>query len=121
MKIPNRLTAATRKVSNPRKNHSRNPWIASTNDIHLAEFELIGDLAVPRDALGVIVFAHGSGSGRRSPRNRSVASRLHAAGFATLLFDLLTLDEEGDRGNVFDISLLGRRLIETTRWIRRQH
>ena len=89
-------------------------------DIRLAETDLVGDLVVPGDALGVILFAHGSGSGRRSPRNRSVASRLHAAGLATLLFDLLTRDEEGDRSNVFDISLLGRRLVETTRWIRGQ-
>jgi putative phosphoribosyl transferase len=92
----------------------------TTVDIHLSETALIGDLAVPHDALGVILFAHGSGSGRRSPRNRSVASRLQTAGFATLLFDLLTSDEERDRSNVFDISLLGRRLVEATRWVRRQ-
>jgi putative phosphoribosyl transferase len=89
-------------------------------DIQLPETRLVGDLVIPDDALGLILFAHGSGSGRRSPRNRSVAGRLHTAGFATLLFDLLTSEEERDRSNVFDISLLTARLVGTTRWVRRR-
>jgi putative phosphoribosyl transferase len=63
------------------------------------------------------VFAHGSGSSRHSPRNRYVASVLNEAGIATLLFDLLTTEEEHDRANVFDIDLLGSRLVEVTRLI----
>ncbi|MGA5817467.1 phosphoribosyltransferase family protein [Kitasatospora sp. NPDC094028] len=75
-----------------------------------AGVRLTGLLAVPGAARGVVVFAHGSGSGRRSPRNRYVARYLNRAGLATLLFDLLTEDEEADRRNVFDVGLLGARL-----------
>ncbi len=67
---------------------------------------------------GIVVFAHGSGSSRYSPRNRYVAETLNDAGLGTLLFDLLTVDEEADRGNVFDIELLARRLLEVTSWLR---
>jgi putative phosphoribosyl transferase len=81
---------------------------------------LRGDLTVPWGARGVVVFADGSGSSRLSPRNRQVAHALNEAGFATLLFDLLTPREEGDRGNVFDIALLARRLVAATHWLRRQ-
>ncbi len=71
---------------------------------------LPGVLAVPPDAVGVVVFAHGSGSSRFSPRNVAVAQALHGDGFATLLFDLLTEAEAEDRRNVFDIELLAARL-----------
>ncbi|HYN31743.1 MAG TPA: phosphoribosyltransferase family protein [Ilumatobacteraceae bacterium] len=74
-----------------------------------------GHLTVPADATGIVIFAHGSGSSRHSPRNCYVASVLNGAGLATLLFDLLTPAEENDRANVFDIELLGRRLAEVTR------
>jgi dienelactone hydrolase len=77
-----------------------------------------GHLTLPRDAPGVVVFAHGSGSSRHSPRNRYVAAMLQRAGLGTLLFDLLTDDEERDRANVFDIVLLARRLGEATAWLR---
>lgn len=73
-----------------------------------------GHLVVPARARALVVFAHGSGSSRHSPRNRYVASVLNDAGLATLLFDLLTPDEERDRGNVFDIDLLGHRLATVT-------
>ncbi|MFD8756740.1 phosphoribosyltransferase family protein [Kitasatospora sp. NPDC059577] len=76
---------------------------------------LAGRLTVPAGACGVVVFAHGSGSGRRSPRNRHVADRLNRAGLATLLFDLLTETEESDRRNVFDVGLLGSRLTAVAR------
>jgi predicted phosphoribosyltransferase/dienelactone hydrolase len=81
-----------------------------------------GDLTVPAgaQARGVIAFAHGSGSSRLSPRNRQVAGALNEAGFATLLFDLLTPQEEVDRANVFDVPLLARRLVAATQWLRRQ-
>ncbi len=83
---------------------------------------LRGDLTVPWGAYarGVVAFAHGSGSSRLSPRNRQVAHALNDAGFATLLFDLLTPREEADRANVFDIPLLARRLAAATHWLRRQ-
>jgi predicted phosphoribosyltransferase/dienelactone hydrolase len=81
---------------------------------------LAGDLTVPPGALGVVAFAHGSGSGRLSPRNRLVADWLNNAGFATLLFDLLTEDESLLRTNVFDIPLLASRLTAADRWLREQ-
>ncbi|HEX5983652.1 MAG TPA: alpha/beta family hydrolase [Solirubrobacterales bacterium] len=76
-----------------------------------------GDLRLPDDLAGLVVFAHGSGSSRQSPRNRQVAEALNEAGFATLLFDLLTVDEERRRANVFDIGLLAQRLLAVTRWV----
>lgn len=78
---------------------------------------LPGELAVPPRALGVVVFAHGSGSSRHSPRNRAVAARLRQAGLATVLFDLLSAAEEPDRARVFDILLLGARLTDALRWL----
>jgi pimeloyl-ACP methyl ester carboxylesterase len=78
--------------------------------VGVAPFGLAGTLSVPADAVGVVVFAHGSGSSRLSPRNRQVAATLNEAGLATLLFDLLTPPEAGDRDNVFDIPLLAERL-----------
>ena len=82
--------------------------------------ELAGDLSVPAAATGLVLFAHGSGSSRHSPRNRRVATELNAAGLGTLLFDLLTPDEESDRSNVFDIAALAGRLTEVTAWLRKQ-
>jgi predicted phosphoribosyltransferase/dienelactone hydrolase len=79
---------------------------------------LEGLLGRPPDAKGLVIFAHGSGSGRFSPRNNHVARRLEAAGFATLLMDLLSSDEEADRSNVFDIELLASRVVEATDWAR---
>ena len=81
---------------------------------------LAGYLTVPEQAAGIVVFAHGSGSSRHSPRNRYVASIFNAAGLGTLLFDLLTPEEERDRANVFDIELLAGRLIQVTRWLATQ-
>jgi putative phosphoribosyl transferase len=76
-----------------------------------------GHLAFPEPATAVVVFAHGSGSSRNSPRNRFVAGVLNRSGLGTLLFDLLTPDEERDRANVFDIDLMGGRLRDATRWL----
>ncbi len=81
---------------------------------------LPGHLAIPAQAAGVVVFAHGSGSSRHSPRNRHVALALNEAGIGTLLFDLLTPDEELHRANVFDIALLAGRLTDATGWLRGQ-
>jgi len=79
---------------------------------------LHGDLAVPVQARGVVLFAHGSGSSRLSPRNRYVAGEIVAAGLGTLLFDLLTEAEADDRRNVFDIPLLAQRLGEAIDFLR---
>ena len=79
---------------------------------------LTGRLTAPARTTGIVVFAHGSGSSRHSPRNRFVAEVLQRAGLATLLFDLLSPDEEADRANVFDVPLLGARLAEVTAWLR---
>jgi putative phosphoribosyl transferase len=79
---------------------------------------LAGLLGVPEGATGLVLFAHGSGSGRLSPRNNFVAAELRRAGLATLLLDLLTPAEEADRDNVFDIPLLASRLQAATRWTR---
>ncbi|MFK5635670.1 phosphoribosyltransferase family protein [Ornithinimicrobium sp. LYQ103] len=79
-----------------------------------------GHLTIPEHPTGIVVFAHGSGSSRHSPRNGFVAERLNGAGFGTLLFDLLTDDEGRDRANVFDIELLARRLVDVTRWLATQ-
>jgi putative phosphoribosyl transferase len=81
---------------------------------------LAGHLSTPGGGAGMVVFAHGSGSGRRSPRNRFVADVLATAGLGTLLFDLLTAEEEQDRANVFDIGLLAGRLGAVTRWMHEQ-
>lgn len=82
---------------------------------------LDGDLSIPPDASGVVLFAHGSGSGRHSPRNQLVARRLQQAGLATILMDLLTPEEEAvDRQTAhlrFDIGLLAERLIGATDWL----
>ncbi|ABW13161.1 phosphoribosyltransferase [Parafrankia sp. EAN1pec] len=89
-------------------------------DIPAVPVRLTGQLTVPERAGGLVVFAHGSGSSRHSPRNRYVADVLGTAGLATLLFDLLTPAEEIDRANVFDIGLLAHRLVDVTGWLRGQ-
>jgi putative phosphoribosyl transferase len=81
---------------------------------------LAGHLTRPANAAGTVIFVHGSGSGRHSRRNRFVAEQLNQAGLGTLLFDLLTTDEELDRANVFDIQALAARLWDVTGWLREQ-
>lgn len=82
--------------------------------------ELEGNLALPEGAKGIVLFAHGSGSSRHSPRNNFVAESLQEAGMATMLFDLLTEEEAADRENVFDIEFLARRLMDATEWVASQ-
>ena len=81
---------------------------------------LEGELALPPRAQALIVFAHGSGSGRRSPRNLQVAHALNEQRLGTLLFDLLRPEEALDRANVFDIELLGRRVTDVIEWLERR-
>jgi dienelactone hydrolase len=85
-------------------------------EIDLGPLRLKGLLGVPPDAAGLVIFAHGSGSSRLSPRNNRVAAALRDGGLATLLLDLLTPTEENDRANVFDIPLLASRLSYATDW-----
>jgi putative phosphoribosyl transferase len=91
---------------------------AETLSIQIQPFGLAGDLTLPEEGAGLVLFAHGSGSSRLSPRNRHVADGLHEAGLGTLLFDLLTDAEASDRRNVFDIQLLAGRLAAATQFIR---
>ncbi len=86
-------------------------------EIPAAAAVMQGHLHVPGSTTGVVVFAHGSGSSRHSPRNRFVADVLYGAGLGTLLLDLLTPDEEVDRRNVFDIGFLAGRLTAATSWL----
>jgi len=86
--------------------------------IHSDSVRLEGELIIPKNAVGVVLFAHGSGSSRLSPRNQFVAEALRNAQIGTLLFDLLTEEEAADRDNVFDIDFLAHRLSDATRWLR---
>jgi putative phosphoribosyl transferase len=86
-------------------------------DVRAGTHVLPGSLTIPPGASGIVLFAHGSGSSRHSPRNRFVADVLQRAGLGTLLFDLLSPDEEADRENVFDIPLLASRLAGATDWL----
>lgn len=88
--------------------------------IDLPGVSLPGILEIPTAAAGIVVFAHGSGSSRLSPRNAQVAHHLNYNGLATLLFDLLTPTESMDRANVFDIGLLGNRLERVCTWLHRR-
>lgn len=86
-------------------------------DIPVGELTLKGDLYIPSNAKGIIIFSHGSGSSRFSVRNIKVASHLQRQGFGTLLFDLLTPNEDDFRSNRFDIELLSSRLKQAVLWL----
>jgi putative phosphoribosyl transferase len=109
------------RASTPRAADNADPPACGAEvEPQAGSIRLAGYLTVPENAPQIVVFAHGSGSSRHSPRNRHVAAVLNGAGLGTLLFDLLTPEEELDRANVFDISLLADRLAEVTRWLRAQ-
>ena len=93
---------------------------ASLVSIPTDSVELEGRLSLPEGTGSVVLFAHGSGSSRYSPRNTHVAGGLQQAGIGTVLFDLLTEREAADRANVFDVAFLARRLRGATEWLRRQ-
>jgi putative phosphoribosyl transferase len=84
--------------------------------IRSGSLRLCGGLSAPANPVGAVLFAHGSGSSRHSPRNRYVAGVLNDAGITTLLLDLLTVDEESDRARVFDVEMLAQRLGDATEW-----
>ncbi|MFB7089319.1 dienelactone hydrolase family protein [Streptomyces sp. NPDC056296] len=98
--------------------------VSQTAKVPSGDASLDGDLTLPAGARGVVLFAHGSGSSRLSPRNRAVAAGLHRAGFGTLLLDLLTEDEEREDAATarhrFDIALLTRRLTDAVDWLQRR-
>jgi putative phosphoribosyl transferase len=119
------LDAAAKRLQDDSP-HSRNAAAAGDDDLVELDAEveipsravrLHGQLHLPVPATGVVLFAHGSGSSRHSPRNRFVATVLQQAGLGTLLLDLLTPGEERNRANVFDIELLARRLSSATNWL----
>lgn len=89
-----------------------------TVDIQLEDVVLQGNLAIPENATGIVIFSHGSGSSRLSPRNNYVAEVLQKKGLATLLSDLLTEREDRIYENRFDIDLLTQRLIAITKWVK---
>jgi putative phosphoribosyl transferase len=89
-------------------------------DVQVLPARLPGTLHIPAGAYALVVFAHGSGSSRFSPRNLAVADALNKHGIATLLFDLLTPEEEANRANVFNIPLLADRLVDVVSWLGRQ-
>ncbi|HYL08083.1 MAG TPA: CBS domain-containing protein [Candidatus Udaeobacter sp.] len=108
------MRAGTRKVASPQ---------AGEVSIPVGDRAIVGDLAVPADAIGIVLFAHGTGSSRHSPRNRFVAGELQKSRIATLLMDLLTLEEERldemTEGSLrFDIGLLASRLEAASDWVR---
>ena len=120
-----------REAANQIKTSSKRESLASRTQPRVREVHIFidritleGSLSLPEEAKGIVVFAHGSGSSRHSPRNRFVAGVLQNAGFATLLMDLLTAEEEVlvDRTAElrFDIDLLARRLIDATWWLQDQ-
>ena len=92
----------------------------TSEEIHfpIGNITLTGDLTIPEKAKGIVVFAHGSGSSRLSSRNKFVARQLQESSFATLLFDLLTLQEDRDYTNRFDIEILTSRLASVTDWLK---
>jgi putative phosphoribosyl transferase len=96
------------------------PILDEEVELRLGTLRLAGHFTVPEALKGMVVFAHGSGSSRHSPRNRFVASVLNEAGLGTLLFDLLGADEERDRSRVFDIPRLADRLERVTGWLAAQ-
>ena len=105
-------------------NHSAKTATARARDVQIRSGTVIlqGDLSIPAGAQGVVLFAHGSGSSRHSPRNQFVARTIREAGVGTLLFDLLTKEEEAvdvhTRHLRFDIGLLAERLIDATYWLK---
>lgn len=105
---------------------ANNPNIAAKEvTIQIQDEVLHGNLQIPQGATGIVLFAHGSGSSRFSPRNREVAQAFNQKGLATLLFDLLTPEEEvideQTREFRFNIPLLAKRLVMTTDWVLKQH
>jgi len=115
------LDRAATKTAAPPAEVSADPPVRDEDVVvQIGAVRLVGHLTIPEECAGLVVFAHGSGSSRHSPRNRFVAAVLNSAGLGTLLFDLLTPDEELDRAMVFDIEFLAERLGVVTQWLEAQ-
>ncbi len=112
--------AATRTAAPPVAVNADPPVRDEDVVVQTGAVQLVGHLTIPEECAGLVAFAHGSGSSRHSPRNRFVAAVLNSARLGTLLFDLLTPDEELDRAAVFDIELLADRLGSVTQWLEAQ-
>lgn len=97
--------------------YTKNQMKRGLESVLIGDLALPGELEVPQSPLGIVVFAHGSGSSRHSPRNQYVAQVMQSYGLGTLLFDLLTEPEARDRNNVFDIALLGERVTDALAWL----
>jgi putative phosphoribosyl transferase len=113
------MIAGIQAVTTLRQQRARGGAISAVEvrDVLIPPIGLAGTLRIPADARALVAFAHGSGSSRLSPRNMKVAEGLNGHGLATLLFDLLTEQEEEDRANVFDIGLLATRLADAVVWL----
>ncbi len=109
--------AATRTAAPPAVVSADPPVRDEDVVVQIGAVRIVGHLTIPEECAGLVVFAHGSGSSRHSPRNRFVAAVLNSAGLGTLLFDLLTPEEEFNRAAVFDIELLAERLGAVTEWL----
>jgi putative phosphoribosyl transferase len=107
-------------MTHPADETQREPASQRHHEVVLPPLNLKGLLTVPAQTYGLVLFAHGSGSSRLSPRNRFVAAELGKTGLATLLFDLLSEQEASDRRYVFDIALLAERLDAATAWVAKQ-
>lgn len=114
------LDAAAKSLRHLQREGARDRGAEEEVEITAERVRLRGTLYRPAGCEGIVIFAHGSGSSRHSPRNRFVASVLHDAGLGTLLLDLLSPAEEINRANVFDIALLAQRLRSATRWLEMQ-
>jgi putative phosphoribosyl transferase len=100
-----------------REGKNKGQPIVASREVLIPPLGLAGTVNRPDGARAMVIFAHGSGSSRFSPRNIQVAEAFNRRGIATLLFDLLLPEEEGDRRNVFDIKLLAQRLTQAVRWV----
>lgn len=115
-----KLTAGQKHPLHYPKTNDMNFRFNNEVDITLADVLLQGELTIPLSAEAIIIFSHGSGSSRNSPRNKMLASYLHQHNIGTLLFDLLTPDEELQYQTRFDIGLLTQRLYNAARWLQKQ-
>ncbi len=111
------LSSEVTEMSDERESGHPGACVDVPIEVQTGSVTVAGTLTVPHRPCGAVIFAHGSGSSRHSVRNRCVATVLNDAGFATVLFDLLTPAEEADRTNVFDIGLLAGRLVDVTVWL----
>jgi hypothetical protein len=110
----------SRSIASPTTREGKLTAGLESRDVRIPPVGLAGTLRIPRNARAFIAFAHGSSSSRFSPRNMAVAEGLNARELGTLLFDLLTWEEEADRANVFNVTLLAERFMDSVIWLDRE-